>query len=158
MQAITPFLWFDNQAEEALNFYLSVFPDARVLRTARFPKGGPGPEGELMTVHFELNGVGFIALNGGPRFTFNESVSFVVNCETQEEIDDKWNKLTADGGMEQPCGWVKDKFGLSWQVVPPLLGKFMADADPEKAQRVMQAMLAMKKIIIADLQKAYEGK
>jgi predicted 3-demethylubiquinone-9 3-methyltransferase (glyoxalase superfamily) len=158
MQTITPFLWFDGQAEEAANFYTSIFENSKVLSVSRYPKGSPAPEGSVMTAEFTLNGLKFIALNAGPHFKFTEAISFVVDCETQEEIDDKWEKLTAGGGQEQPCGWLKDKFGLSWQITPPILGKLMTDMDRAKAERVMQAMMKMKKIIIADLQKAYDGK
>lgn len=157
MQKITPFLWFDGQAEEAMNLYTSIFENSKVLKVARYPKGSPAPEGSVMTAQFELNGVEFIALNAGPHFKFTEAISFVVNCDTQEEIDEKWEKLTANGGQEQPCGWLKDKFGLSWQIVPPILSKLMTDKEPQKAERVMKAMMKMKKIIIADLQKAYDG-
>jgi len=140
MQSITPFLWFDNQAEEAMNFYISVFKNSKPLSIARYGAAGPGPAGSVMTASFELNGQEFIALNGGPLFKFNEAVSFVINCDTQEEVDMYWNKLTADGGQESMCGWLKDRFGLSWQVVPGILPKLLQEKDPEKAQRVMHAM------------------
>lgn len=149
MKKITPFLWFDGTAYEAAKFYTSVFKNSKITNTI------PGPEESVMTVTFELDGQEFIALNGGPMFNFTEAVSFFINCETQEEIDDIWNKLTADGGTEGMCGWLTDKFGLSWQVAPPLLGELLADKDPAKAERVMQAMMKMKKISIADLEKAY---
>jgi len=158
MQTITPFLWFDNQAEEAMNLYLSVFKNSKPLSIARYGAGGPGPAGSIMTASFELDGQQFVALNGGPIFKFTEAVSFVINCETQEEVDMYWDKLTADGGQESMCGWLKDKFGLSWQVVPGILSKLLSDKDAAKAQRVMGAMMKMKKIIIADLQKAADQK
>jgi len=158
MQTITPFLWFDNQAEEAMNLYLSVFKNSKPLSIARYGAGGPGPAGSVMTASFELDGQQFVALNGGPIFKFTEAVSFVINCETQEEVDMYWDKLTADGGQESMCGWLKDKFGLSWQVVPGILSKLLSDKDAAKAQRVMGAMMKMKKIIIADLQKAADQK
>jgi predicted 3-demethylubiquinone-9 3-methyltransferase (glyoxalase superfamily) len=157
MQKITPFLWFDNNAEEAANYYVSVFKNARILNVARYGDAGPGPKNTVMTVDFELFGQEFIALNAGPRFKFNEAVSFVINCETQEEVDHYWSRL-ADGGEESRCGWVRDKFGLWWQVVPTVLGKLMSDPNPEKAQQVMAAMLQMGKIDIEPLQRAYEGK
>jgi predicted 3-demethylubiquinone-9 3-methyltransferase (glyoxalase superfamily) len=151
MKKITPFLWFDTQAEEAMNFYVSVFKNSKVLGVT------PGPNGIASTVNFELEGQEFIALNAGPQFKFNESISFLVDCKTQEEVDELWTKLTAAGGEESMCGWLKDKYGLWWQIVPSVLGEMLGDKDPEKAGRVMQAMLKMRKITIADLQKAYEG-
>ncbi len=161
MQKITPFLWFDKEAEEAANYYVSIFKNSRVSKVSRYDKAGAKasarPEGSVMTVEFELFGQQFIALNGGPVFKFTEAVSFVVNCETQTEVDRYWVKLSADPAAEQ-CGWLKDKFGLSWQIVPAALGEMLSDKDPQKAGRVMQAMLQMKKIVVADLQKAYEGK
>ena len=157
MQKITPFLWFDNQAEEAVNFYTSVFKNSKMGKVSRYDeassKASGRPAGSLMTASFQLDGQEFIALNGGPHFKFTEAVSFVVNCETQEEVDYYWDKLT-EGGQESVCGWLKDKFGLSWQVVPTALSKFLSNPDPQKSQKVMQAMLQMKKIIIADLEKA----
>jgi predicted 3-demethylubiquinone-9 3-methyltransferase (glyoxalase superfamily) len=150
MQKITPFLWFNNNALEAAQFYTSVFSDSAIISTI------PGPGDTVMGLTFQLNGQNFMALNGGPMFTFTEAISLYISCETQEEIDTLWNKLTADGGKESRCGWLKDKYGLSWQLVPPVLGKLLADPDREKAGRVMQAMLQMNKIIIADLQKAYD--
>ena len=156
MQKITPFLWFDNQAEEAMNFYVSIFKNSKTLSCTRYGDAGPGPKGTVLVASFELDGQEFIALNGGPRFKFTEAVSFVVNCETQAEIDEMWAKLSA-GGEESQCGWLKDKFGLSWQVVPPILSKLMQDKDPQKSNRVMQALLQMKKIEIATLQRAYDG-
>jgi predicted 3-demethylubiquinone-9 3-methyltransferase (glyoxalase superfamily) len=150
VKKITPFLWFDNQAEEAMNFYVSVFKNSKVLGVT------PGPNGIASSVNFDLEGQEFIGLNAGPQFKFNESISFLVDCKTQEEVDYLWNTLTADGGEESMCGWLKDKYGLSWQIVPSALGEMLGDKDPEKANRVMQAMLKMQKIIIADLQKAYD--
>ncbi len=157
MQKIVTFLWFDREAEEAMNFYLSVFPDSKVLSVSRYPEGSPGPAGEVMVASFELGGQEFQALNGGPQFKFTEAISLMVNCETQAEVDNYWEKLTANGGEESMCGWLKDKYGLSWQIVPTALGKLMSDPDPEKSQRVMQAMLGMKKLDIAALQRAHEG-
>ena len=157
MQKITPFLWFDNNAEEAVKFYTSVFKNSKILKVARYGDAGPGPKGSVMTVSFQIEGQQFIALNGGPQFKFTEAVSFVVNCETQKEVDEFWEKLSA-GGEKGPCGWLKDKFGLSWQVVPTILDKLIADRDPVKSQRVMKAMLQMKKLDIAALQRAYDQK
>ena len=153
-QKITTFLWFDNNAEEAANFYVSVFKNSRILNTARYGEVGPGPNGSVMTIEFELDGQRFTGLNGGPQFKFNEAISLVVHCETQEEIDYYWEKLSADGGEEVQCGWLKDKFGLSWQVVPNILPKLMTDGDSQKRQRVMSALLGMKKLDINALQKA----
>lgn len=155
MPSITPFLWFDDQAEEAVNFYLSIFDDAKVLTQARYGEVGPGPEGSIMTIEFELQGQKLVALNGGPHFTFNEAVSFVVNCETGEELDHYWEKLS-EGGEQSHCGWLKDKFGVSWQVVPTLLHRLISDANQEKAQMVMAAMLQMRKLDMAGLQTAYD--
>jgi len=155
-QKITPFLWYDNQAEEAANFYVSIFKNSRILGVTRYGKSGPGPEGSLLTAAFELEGQKFTALNGGPRFTFNESVSFVVNCETQEEIDYFWEKLSSDGGQESQCGWLKDKFGLSWQVVPTILPELITSKDAKKSERVMQALMQMKKLDLAKLKQAGE--
>lgn len=157
MQKITPFLWFDGQAEEAMNFYISIFKNSKVGSVQRCGEGGPGPKGSAMSVTFTLDGQEFFALNGGPHFKFTEAVSFFVNCETQQEVDELWAKLS-EGGQESRCGWLKDKFGLSWQIVPSVLGRLLHDKDPQKAGRVMQAMLQMDKIEIAALQKAYEGK
>jgi len=156
MQKITPFLWFDNNAEEAANFYVSVFKNSKILAISRYGDAGPGPKGSVMVVNFQLEGQQFTALNGGPLFKFSEAFSFVVNCETQKEIDEYWNKLTSGGGKESQCGWLKDKFGFSWQIVPTALGKLMG--DPKKANRVMQALLQMKKLDIATLEDAAEGK
>jgi predicted 3-demethylubiquinone-9 3-methyltransferase (glyoxalase superfamily) len=157
MQKITPFLWFDSNAEEAVNFYVSIFKDSRVLSITRYGEGGPGPAGTVLTIAFLLQGQEFIALNGGPHFKFTEAISFSVNCETQEEVDAYWEKLSA-GGEEGRCGWLKDKFGLSWQINPIVLGQMLQDKDPEKANRVMQSMLTMDKIDIATLKKAYDGR
>ncbi len=149
MQKIIPFLWFDNNAEEAINFYVSIFKNSKILSTT------PGQNGTIMAATFQLEGQEFYALNGGPMFTFTEAISLFVNCETQEEVDELWAKLSA-GGAESRCGWLKDKFGLSWQIIPTVLGKLMGDKDPVKARRVMDAMLQMGKIDIAALQQAYE--
>ena len=152
MQKIAPFLWFDNQAEEAMNFYTSIFPNSRIGDISRYGENGP-----VMTASFELHGQEFMVLNGGPQFQFTEAISFFVKCETQAEVDELWGKLTADGGEEGNCGWLKDKYGLSWQIVPNLLGQLLGDPDPEKAQRGMQAMLKMHKIECSLLQQAYNG-
>jgi predicted 3-demethylubiquinone-9 3-methyltransferase (glyoxalase superfamily) len=152
MKKITPFLWFDTQAEEAMNFYVSIFKNSKVLGVT------PGPNDIAQSVNFELEGQEFIALNAGPHFKFNESISFFVNCKTQQEVDELWEKLTADGGEESMCGWLKDKYGLSWQIIPSALGEMLGDKDPEKAQKVMQAMLKMNKIDIAGLKQAYDQK
>jgi predicted 3-demethylubiquinone-9 3-methyltransferase (glyoxalase superfamily) len=156
MQKITPFLWFDNNAEEAMNFYISVFRDSKILSVTRYGEAGPGPKGSVMTGKFQLEGQEFTALNGGPHFKFTEAISFVVNCETQEEVDEFWEKLV-EGGEESQCGWLKDKYGLSWQIVPTILVEMLQDKDPEKSQRVMKAMLQMIKIDIKTLKQAYEG-
>ena len=157
MQKITPFLWFDNNAEEAAQFYTSVFKNSRILSVSRYGDAGPGPKGSVMVVSFQLEGQQFTALNGGPLFKFSEAFSFVVSCENQQEIDYYWNKLTSGGGQESQCGWLKDKFGFSWQIVPTALGKLMTDKDPKKANRVMQALLQMKKLDLATLEQAAEG-
>lgn len=149
MKKITPFLWFDTQAEEAMNFYVSIFENSKVLGVT------PGPNGIAQSVTFELEGQEFMALNAGPQFKFNEAISFFVDCKTQEEVDELWGKLTADGGEESMCGWLKDKYGLWWQIIPTALGEMLGDEDPEKAKRVAEAMLKMQKIIIADLERAY---
>lgn len=154
MQKITPCLWFDGKAGEAMNFYISIFKNFKVGSVSRYGKAGPGPEGTVMVATFQIGGQEFMALNGGPMFKFTEAVSFVVSCETQEEIDEKWEKLS-EGGQEQQCGWVKDKFGLSWQIVTPVLAKLMQDKDPEKSKRVMEAMLKMTKIDIQTLRQAH---
>jgi predicted 3-demethylubiquinone-9 3-methyltransferase (glyoxalase superfamily) len=156
IQKITPFLWFDNQAEEAANFYTSIFKNSKVRGVTRSGESGPGPKGSIMTVVFDLEGQEFIALNGGPQFKFTEAVSFVVNCDTQEEIDEFWEKLSARG-QQIECGWLKDRYGLSWQIVPTILGQLMQDKDPKKSERVMKALLQMKKLDIAGLKRAYEG-
>ena len=158
MQKITPFLWFNDQAEEAANFYISIFRNSKIISISRFPKGSPGPEGKAMSVTFQLEGEEFMALNGGPLFTFTEAISFFVHCETQAEVDQLWEKLLANGGTPSRCGWLKDRFGLSWQIVPTALGRMLGDPDPEKSRRVMQAMLKMSKIETALLQQAYDGK
>jgi predicted 3-demethylubiquinone-9 3-methyltransferase (glyoxalase superfamily) len=164
MQKITPFLWFDGQAEHAVKFYTSIFKDSkigRILRygeeTAKVSQSGR-PVGSVLTIEFEIEGQKFVALNGGPQFQFNESVSFVVNCETQKEVDYYWEKLIGGGGQESACGWLKDKFGLSWQITPTVLIDMLHDKDAEKAERVMHAMLQMQKIDIAKLKAAYDGK
>jgi predicted 3-demethylubiquinone-9 3-methyltransferase (glyoxalase superfamily) len=149
MQKITPFLWFDGKAEEAANFYVSVFKNSKVVSVS------PGPNGKAMSATFQLDGQEFFALNGGPQFTFSPAVSFFVNCETQQEVDELWEKLSA-GGKEERCGWLKDKYGLSWQIIPSVLGKLLRDKDRAKANRVMQAMLQMNKIDVARLQQAYD--
>ncbi|HWX70599.1 MAG TPA: VOC family protein [Steroidobacteraceae bacterium] len=156
MQKITPFLWFDTQAEEAARFYVSIFSNSRILKTVRYGEAGPGPTGAVMTVAFELNGVPFTALNGGPLFHFSEAISFVVNCQSQAEVDSLWEKLSA-GGQPGRCGWLKDKYGLSWQVVPTVLPVLLSDPDAAKAQRTMRAMLKMDKLDIAALEKAHSG-
>ena len=153
MQKLTPCLWFDTEGEEAATFYTSVFPNSRIVHVARYGSAGPRPEGTVMTVSFELDGQKFLALNGGPEFTFTEAISFQVSCETQEEVDAFWGKLS-EGGEEGPCGWLKDRFGLSWQIVPTALPELLSDPDPERSQRVMQAMLNMKKIEIGGLEQA----
>jgi predicted 3-demethylubiquinone-9 3-methyltransferase (glyoxalase superfamily) len=155
MQKITPFLWFDNQAEEAMNFYVSIFKNSKVLGCSRYGEAGPGPKGTVMVATFQLDGQEFMALNGGPHFKFTEAISLVVICETQPEIDEMWEKLS-EGGETSQCGWLKDKFGLSWQVIPPILSGLMQDKDAEKSKRVMQAMLKMTKIDIEALNQAYE--
>ena len=157
MNKISPFLWFDTQAEEAARFYVSVFKSSRLGKITRYGEGGPGPAGTVMTVEFELEGESFIALNGGPQFQFSEAVSFSVDCKSQEEVDSFWDKLTADGGQPGPCGWLKDKFGLSWQINPSRLGELLSDPDPAKAKRVMEAMLKMSKIEIVELERAADA-
>lgn len=157
MQQITPFLWFDANAEEAVNFYISIFKNSRILSVHRYPEGSPAPAGSVMTIAFELNGQKYTALNGGPHFKFNEAVSFVVNCDTQAEVDEYWAKLTA-GGQESQCGWLKDKFGLSWQIWPVGIMKFYESKDREAVQRAFKAMMTMKKLDINVMQKAFDGK
>jgi predicted 3-demethylubiquinone-9 3-methyltransferase (glyoxalase superfamily) len=153
MNEITPFLWFDTEGEEAATLYTSIFPNSRILDISRYGSAGPRPAGMAMTVSFELEGQKFVALNGGPQYTFTEAVSFQVSCTTQGEVDRFWSALS-EGGEEGPCGWLKDRFGLSWQIVPTRLPELLGDPDPEKAQRVMQAMLQMKKIEIDELERA----
>ena len=156
MQKITTFLTFNDQAEEAVNLYTSLFRNSRVVSTSRYGEAGPGPKGSVMGASFQLEGQDFIALNGGPQFTFAQGISLFVSCQTQEEIDRLYEKLS-EGGEKQPCGWVKDKFGVSWQIVPPVLGEMLGDKDPEKAKRVMLAMLQMHKLDIKTLEHAYKG-
>ena len=156
MQKITPFLWFDDQAEEAAKLYTSIFENSRIVKVAQYGEAGPGKPGSAMTVEFELEGQGFVGLNGGPAHRFTEAVSFSVTCETQDEVDELWTKLS-DGGEEGPGGWLKDRFGLSWQIVPEALPRLLTDPDREKAQRVMEAMLQMGKIEIAELERAAQG-
>ncbi|PYX85790.1 MAG: hypothetical protein DMG68_17160 [Acidobacteria bacterium] len=156
MQKITPFLWFDGQAEEAMNFYTSIFKNSKPGRVTRYGEGAPGPAGAVMTATFQLEGQEFMALNGGPLFKFTEAISFFVNCETQEEVDEFWEKLSA-GGQKSRCGWLKDKFGVSWQIIPKALGQLMGDKNPKKAKAVMTAMLQMDKIDISRLQQAYDA-
>jgi len=156
MQKITPFLWFDGKAEEAMNFYTSIFPNSKVVNVSRYGEGAPAPRGTVMSATFELDGQRFHALNGGPQFTFTPAISFFVNCETQQEVDELSGRLS-EGGAQQPCGWVKDKYGLSWQVIPSALGRMLQDKDPEKSKRVMKAMLQMHKIDINRLQQAYDS-
>ena len=156
MQKITPFLWFDNQAEEAMNFYVSIFKNSKVGKVSRYGEAGPGPKGTVMSATFQLEGQEFMALNGGPVFHFTEAMSFFVDCKTQEEVDELWEKLCA-GGQPGRCGWLKDKFGLSWQIIPSALMELLQDKDPQRSKRAMQAMLQMSKIDIAGLKQAYEG-
>jgi predicted 3-demethylubiquinone-9 3-methyltransferase (glyoxalase superfamily) len=151
MQKITTFLWFDGQAEEAMKFYVSLFKNSRIISTT------PGPDGKVLTGTFELDGQRFMALNGGPQYRFTEAISLFVNCETQAEVDELWSKLTANGGAESMCGWLKDKYGLSWQIIPSVLGTLFGDKDRAKAGRAMQAMLQMKKLDVARLQLAFDG-
>jgi predicted 3-demethylubiquinone-9 3-methyltransferase (glyoxalase superfamily) len=159
MQKITPFLWFDDKAEEAMNFYVSVFKNSKIRKVTRYGEAGAEvagrPKGTVMTATFQLNGQEFVALNGGPQFKFTEAISFVVNCETQDEIDEFWEKLS-EGGEQVQCGWLKDRYGVSWQIVPTVLDEMMQDKDPKKTNRVMNAMLQMVKIDIKRLQEAYE--
>ena len=158
MQKITPMLWFDNNAEEAVNLYVSTFKNSKINSVSRYGDAGPGPKGSVMTMSFQLEGQNLTALNAGPQFKFNEAISFVVDCQTQEEVDAFWEKLTSNGGKESQCGWLKDRFGLSWQITPRILIELIQDKDPVKSQRVMQAMLQMKKIEIQALKDAYDGK
>ena len=156
MQKITPFLWFDGQAEEAMNFYVSIFKNSRVNSVTRYGDAGPGPKGTVMSATFQLEGQDFFALNGGPQFKFTPAISLFVNCETQQEVDELWEKLSA-GGRKDRCGWLQDKYGLSWQIIPTALGKLLHDKDPKKASSVMKAMLQMDRIDIQRLQQAYEA-
>jgi predicted 3-demethylubiquinone-9 3-methyltransferase (glyoxalase superfamily) len=156
MQKITPFLWFDGNAEEAVNFYVSIFKNSRVVRTSRYGDAGPGPKGTVMSATFILDGEEFYALNGGPQYKFTPAISLFIKCETQQEVDDLWEKLS-QGGRTDRCGWLQDKFGLSWQVIPTILGEMLGDKDPAKSQRVMKAMMQMTKIDIKRLKEAYEG-
>jgi predicted 3-demethylubiquinone-9 3-methyltransferase (glyoxalase superfamily) len=155
MQKITPFLWFNNNAEEAVNFYISIFENSKILNISRYGEAGPGPKGTVMSATFELNGQEFMALNGGPHFSFSPAISLFVKCETQQEVDEFWEKLSA-GGKKERCGWLTDKYGLSWQIIPTALGRMLQDKDPEKSKRVMKAMLQMDKIKIEGLKQAYE--
>jgi predicted 3-demethylubiquinone-9 3-methyltransferase (glyoxalase superfamily) len=157
MQKITPCLWFEGNGQEAADFYLSVFPNAKKGRVSYYGEGAPLPAGTLLTVELELEGQQFLILNGGPYVKFNDAVSFTVYCETQEEVDYYWDKLTADGGLEVQCGWLKDKFGVSWQITPTIMAQYVTDSDPEKVSRVMQTMMKMIKLDIATLQRAYNG-
>ena len=156
MQKITPFLWFNDRAEEAMNFYVSIFKNSKVGSISRYGDAGPGPKGTVMMATFQIEGQDFHALNGGPHFTFTPAISFFVNCETQAEVDHLWEKLSA-GGATNRCGWLQDKFGISWQIIPTALSRLMGDKDPEKSRRVMQAMLGMTRIEIKGLQDAYDG-
>jgi predicted 3-demethylubiquinone-9 3-methyltransferase (glyoxalase superfamily) len=156
MQKITPFLWFDTQAEEAVNFYTSVFKNSKIGKVSRYGDAGPGPKGTVLTASFMLDGQEFIALNGGPKYRFSPAVSFVVHCETQQEIDEYWSKLSAGGRTDQ-CGWLTDRFGLSWQIVPSNLGQLMTDKDPQKSERVMKALLQMTKLDIDALKRAHDA-
>ena len=156
LRKITPCLWFDDQGEEAATFYTGIFENSRIIDVTHYGSAGPRPEGTVMTVNFELDGQEFVALNGGPEFTFDEAISFQVNCESQEEVDRFWSQL-GDGGQEGPCGWVKDKFGLSWQIVPTVMDELIRDPDPDRAQRAMKAMLGMSKLDIAELQRAADA-
>ena len=156
-QKITPFLWFDTQAEAAAQFYTSIFKDSKILETTRYGDGGPGPKGSVMVVKFQIAGMEVTALNAGPRFKFSEAFSFVVSCDNQAEIDEYWRKLTAGGGQESMCGWLKDRYGLSWQIVPKALPEMLQDKDPERSKRVMEAIMQMKKIEIDRLEGAYAG-
>jgi predicted 3-demethylubiquinone-9 3-methyltransferase (glyoxalase superfamily) len=156
-QEIVPNLWFDTEAEESAEFYCSIFPNSKILNVARYTEAGPREAGMVMTVDFELNGNRFTAINGGPEFKFDEAVSFLITCEDQDEIDHYWEKLIADGGQESMCGWLKDKYGLSWQVVPEGFAEIFSDPDPEKAKRTMEALLKMRKLDVAALRAAAEG-
>ena len=156
MQKITPFLWFDDNAEEAVNLYTSVFRDSAIMDVSRYAEGSPGPVGSIMSITFKLNGQEFMALNGGPVFTFSPATSFFVNCETQDEVDEYWERLS-EGGEKQNCGWLTDRFGVTWQIVPSVLSQLLNGPDPEGSKRAMEAMLKMKKLDVAALQRAYDG-
>ena len=156
MHKITPFLWFNSNAEEAMNFYVSVFRNSSVKSVGRYGEAGPGPKGTVMSATFQLDGQDFFALNGGPQFTFTPAISFFVSCETQDEVDELWDKLS-EGGRKDRCGWLQDKFGLSWQIIPSTLGTMLGDKDPQKSQSVMMAMLQMEKLDMARLKQAYDG-
>jgi predicted 3-demethylubiquinone-9 3-methyltransferase (glyoxalase superfamily) len=156
MQKIVPFLWFDGRAEEAANFYVGLFQNSKITGIRRYGEAGPGPKGTAMSVEFQLDGQPFIALNGGPQFTFTPAISFFVNCENQEEVDELWEKLSA-GGQKNRCGWLQDKFGVSWQIIPTALGKLLADPDPQRSSRVMRAMLQMEKLDVKRLQQAHDA-
>ncbi len=157
MQKITPFLWFNNKAEEAANFYVSIFKNSKIVSATRYGEAGPGPKGAVMSMVFQLEGQDFYALNGGPMFTFSPAISLFVSCETQAEVDELWEKLSA-GGKKNRCGWLDDQFGITWQIIPKVLGKLLQDKDPQKSQRVMKAMMQMEKLDIQKLQEAYEQK
>ncbi|MGA9307784.1 MAG: VOC family protein [Candidatus Sulfotelmatobacter sp.] len=157
MQKIRPFLWFDSNAEEAIEFYTSIFKNSKMGEIQRYGDAGPGPKGSVMTVRFQLEGQEFMALNGGPYFKFTPAISFFVDCETQQEVDELWEKLSAGGGLMQ-CGWLTDKFGVSWQIIPKALGELLGDKDPQKSQRVLKAMMKMVKIDVEGLKRAYEGR
>jgi len=157
MSKINVSLWFDTQAEEAANFYVSLFPDSKILNVARYGSAGPGEEGTVMVVDFQLAGQQVNAINGGPQFNFTEAISLVVNCESQDEVDDLWQKLTADGGESGQCGWLKDRYGLSWQIVPTAMADLLTDPDPDRSQRAMQAMLKMSRLDLAELRRAADG-
>jgi predicted 3-demethylubiquinone-9 3-methyltransferase (glyoxalase superfamily) len=156
MQKITPFLWFNDNAEEAVDFYVSLFPSSRVVDVSRFGEGGPGPAGSLMSATFELHGQRFMALNGGPHYTISPGISFFVNCESQQEVDALWDRLL-DGGEPTQCGWITDRFGVTWQIIPRQLGEMLGDPDPQRSQRVLAAMMQMVKIDVAELQRAYDA-
>jgi predicted 3-demethylubiquinone-9 3-methyltransferase (glyoxalase superfamily) len=158
IQKISPFLWFDTQAEQAANLYVSLFPDSKILSLARYGEGGPGPKGTVMMAEFQLAGLHFMALNGGPMYKLSEAMSLMVHARDQDEVDSLWSKLTADGGREDRCGWLKDPFGLSWQIIPTRFGEMMKDSDPKRAQRVFQAMMTMKKFDISQLEQAYAAR
>ena len=156
-QKITPFLWFDHEAEEAASFYTSLFPDSKILSVSRHPEGSPGKPGSVMVVEFQLAGQRFVGLNGGPHFKFTEAVSFLVDCDSQDEVDYYWDRLLAGGGQPSQCGWLEDRYGLSWQIVPTILGELMGGSDPDKSKRVMEAMLKMVKLDIGALKRAAGG-